>query len=53
MPVGLGLERANPTGRGIAPARAADTLGFHPLALWIAAAAPVAATLLILMRLAG
>lgn len=53
MSVGSGLGRADMSGRGIAPAASAVTTGFHPLALWIAAASPVAATLLLLSRLAA
>lgn len=53
MPVGLNAARGNASGRGLPPARVAGPSGFNPLALWIAAAAPVAATLLILSRLAA
>jgi len=48
MSVGLGSGRADLSGRV-----AAGPPGFHPLALWIAAASPVAATLLLLLRLAA
>ncbi|GJD35649.1 hypothetical protein [Methylobacterium aerolatum] len=37
----------------VAPARLAGPSGFHPLALWIAAGCPVAATLMLLSRLAA
>ena len=53
MPVGLGSGRGAAPLRGLSPARAAGPSGFNPLALWIAAAAPVAATLLLLSRLAA
>jgi len=65
MPVGLesqvgrdvrlaqGSRRTDLGGRAIVPARMATPSGFHPLALWIAAASPVAATLLLLARLAA
>jgi hypothetical protein len=53
MPVGIGSAQADLGGRGIAPIRAATPRGFNPLALWIAAASPVAATLLLLARLAA
>lgn len=63
MPVGLGSQLgqgslrgsqgADLRGRAVVPARAAAPSGFHPLALWIAAASPVAATLLLIARLAA
>ncbi len=52
MPVGIGSGREVPAGRVIVPARTAGSSGFHPFALWIAAGSPVAATLLLLSRLA-
>ena len=53
MPVGMGSQGADLRGRVIVPARMASPSGFHPVALWIAAASPVAATLLLLARLAA
>jgi hypothetical protein len=52
MPVGLGSGQTDGGRRVIAPARLASPRGFNPLALWIAAASPVAATLLLITRLA-
>ncbi|MDP4021447.1 hypothetical protein Q8W71_02335 [Methylobacterium sp. NEAU 140] len=50
MPVGIGsVEASRP---GSAP-RGAAPRGFHSGALWLAAAAPVAATLLLLARIAA
>ncbi len=63
MPVGFGSGQVEGHGRGmapaasapatVAPARLAGPSGFHPLALWIAAGCPVAATLMLLSRLAA
>lgn len=53
MPVGMRSQQADLQGRSLASARVAGPSGFHPLALWIAAASPVAATLLLLARLAA
>jgi hypothetical protein len=53
MPVGIGSGQANLHGQGFAPVPVASPRGFHPLALWIAAASPVAATLLLIARLAA
>lgn len=51
MSVGLSSGRTDLSGRAVTAA--AGPAGFHPLALWIAAASPVAATLLLLSRLAA
>ncbi|ACB25633.1 hypothetical protein [Methylobacterium radiotolerans] len=54
MPVGIGIGR----GDALRPAvtrtsRFSGPEGFHPGALWLATAVPVAATLLLLVRLAA
>jgi len=53
MPVGSGAGRGDAAGRAPDPVSAAGPRGFNPLALWIAAASPLAATLLLLSRLAA
>jgi hypothetical protein len=49
MPVGIGCREIE--GRGVA--RRPAHRGFHPGALWLAAAAPILATLLLVARLAA
>lgn len=54
MPVGIGFGRGEPLRPGVSqPARFSAPRGFHPGALRLALAVPVAATLLLLVRLAG
>lgn len=54
MPVGIGFGREPDLRTGVMrPSRFTSPNGFHPGALWIAAAAPVLATLLIIARLTG
>ena len=54
MPVGIGFGRGPEWRPGVVrPSRFISPKGVHPGALWIAAAAPVVATLLLMARLAG
>lgn len=54
MPVGIGFGRGADLRPGVTrPSRFSGPPGFHPGALWIAAAAPVLATLLLVARLAN
>ena len=54
MPVGIGIGRGQPVRPGVARAlRFTGPEGFHPGALWLAAAAPVLATLMLIVRLAS
>ena len=54
MPVGIGIGRGQPVRPGVTRAiRFSGPEGFHPGALWLAAAVPVLATLLLLARLAS
>ncbi len=53
MPVGIGFGRAPDLRRGVMrPSRFSGPDGLHPGAIWIAAAAPVLATLLLVACLA-
>ncbi|MGU3543967.1 hypothetical protein [Methylobacterium sp. A52T] len=52
MPVGIGIGRGDPLRPAVTrTARFSGPEGFHPGALWLAAAAPLLATLLLLVRL--
>ena len=54
MPIGIGFGRDADLRRGVMrPSRFSGPAGFHSGALWIAAAAPVLATLLLVARLAS
>lgn len=54
MPVEIGLRCREPRGRrAVIPARFAAPRGFHPGALWLAAAVPILATVLLVARLAA
>ena len=54
MPVGIGIGRAPEPRPGMTRIlRFSGAGGFHPGALWLAAAAPVLATLLLVARLAA
>ena len=54
MPVGIGFGRGPDLRPGVTrPSRFIGPDGVHPGALWIAAAAPVLATLLLMARMAG
>ena len=54
MPVELGLRGREPrVSAGERPARFAGPRGFHLGALWLAAAAPVLATAILIARLAA
>ena len=52
MPVGIGVGPETTLQPGSGPGEPAPR-GYHPGALWLAAAAPVMATLLLLARLAA
>ncbi|MDP4001932.1 hypothetical protein [Methylobacterium sp. NEAU K] len=54
MPVGIGFGQRVPFRPGVSLSlRFTAPMGFHPGALWLAAAAPVLATLLLISRLAA
>lgn len=54
MPVGIGFGRGPDLRPGVTrPSRFTGPDGVHPGALWIAAAAPVLGTLLLMALLAG
>ncbi|GJE10787.1 MULTISPECIES: hypothetical protein [Methylobacterium] len=54
MPVGIGIGRGQPLRPGVTRSlRFTGPESFHPGALWLAAAVPVLATLLLVVRLAS
>jgi hypothetical protein len=54
MPVGIGIGRGQtPRPGAVRAVRFTGPEGFHPGALWLAAAAPVLATILLIARLAA